>query len=60
MGGGGGGGAQRPILRGNESKKTGARTRGQNPLVNNKSLDCEPDFLTDNFNWKKVRTWRIY
>jgi hypothetical protein len=30
----GGGGAQRPVLRGNEVKKTGARTRGQNPLVN--------------------------
>jgi hypothetical protein len=33
-----GGGAQRPVGRGNESKKTGARsararTRGQNPLV---------------------------
>jgi hypothetical protein len=32
-------GAQRPVLRGNELKKTGARsaragTRGQNPLVN--------------------------
>ncbi len=26
-------GAQRPVLRGNELKKTGARTRGQNPLV---------------------------
>ncbi len=35
----GGGGAQRPVLRDNESQKTGARsararTRGQNPLVN--------------------------
>jgi hypothetical protein len=32
----GGGGARRPVLRGNERKKTGARsvrTRGQNPLV---------------------------
>jgi hypothetical protein len=34
----GGGGAQRPVGRGNEYKKTGARsararTRGQNPLV---------------------------
>ncbi len=34
----GGGGAQRPVLRGNELKMTGARsararTRGQNPLV---------------------------
>ncbi len=34
----GGGGAQRPVLRGNELKKTGARsvrarTRGQNPLI---------------------------
>jgi hypothetical protein len=34
----GGGGAQRPVGRGNEPKKTGARsaqarTRGQNPLV---------------------------
>ncbi len=27
------GGAQRPVGRGNEPKKTGARTRGQNPLV---------------------------
>ncbi len=25
--------AQRPVLRDNELKKTGARTRGQNPLV---------------------------
>ncbi len=38
--GGGGGGAQRPVWRGNEPKKTGARsararTRGQNPLVVN-------------------------
>ncbi len=37
---GGGGGAQRPVRRGNEPKKTGARsararTRGQNPLVEN-------------------------
>jgi hypothetical protein len=37
----GGGGAQHPVGRGNESKKTRARsararTRGQNPLVNNK------------------------
>ncbi len=29
----GGGGAQRPVGRGNEPKKLGARTRGQNPLV---------------------------
>jgi hypothetical protein len=28
-----GGGAQRPVWGGNELKKTGARTRGQNPLV---------------------------
>jgi hypothetical protein len=28
-----GGGAQRPVLCVNELKKTGARTRGQNPLV---------------------------
>jgi hypothetical protein len=32
------GGAQRPVLRGNELKKTGARTRGQNPLVENNTL----------------------
>ncbi len=37
---GGGGGAQRPVWRGNEPKKTGARsararTRGQNPPVYN-------------------------
>jgi hypothetical protein len=31
----GGGGAQRPVWRGNELKKTGARTRGQCPLVKN-------------------------
>jgi hypothetical protein len=31
----GGGGAQRPVCLGNELKKTGARTRGQNPLVIN-------------------------
>jgi hypothetical protein len=31
--GGGGGRAARPVCRGNEPKKTGARTRGQNPLV---------------------------
>jgi hypothetical protein len=36
-----GGAAQRPVGRGNEPKKTGARsararTRGQNPLVNHK------------------------
>ena len=30
----GGRGAQRPVWGGNELKKTGARTRGQNPLVN--------------------------
>ncbi len=40
-----GGGAQRPVGRGNESKKTGARsararTRGQNPLVFYMSLWC--------------------
>ena len=39
----GGGGAQRPVRRGNEPKKTGARsararTRGQNPLVLTESL----------------------
>jgi hypothetical protein len=39
----GGGGAQRPVGRGNEPKKTGvrsarARTRGQNPLVNNNAV----------------------
>jgi hypothetical protein len=28
-----GGGAQRPVWRVNKPKKTGARTRGQNPLV---------------------------
>ncbi len=38
---GGGGGAQRPVWRGNEPKKTGARsararTRGQNPLLSRK------------------------
>ncbi len=37
------GGAQRPVLRGNAPKKTGARhararMRGQNPLVNNKHV----------------------
>ncbi len=36
--GGGGGGAQRPVWRVNEPKKTGARTRGQNPLVNGNSF----------------------
>ncbi len=41
--GGGGVGAQRPVFRGNELKKTGARsararTRGQNPLVYDRYL----------------------
>ncbi len=34
----GGGGAQRPVWGGNELKKTGARTRGQNPLVVNNDV----------------------
>ncbi len=40
----GGGGAQRPALQVSELKKTGARsararTRGQNPLVNNNTIE---------------------
>jgi hypothetical protein len=43
-------GAQRPVLRGNELKKTGARsararTRGQNPLVGYRRLwDCNKKY----------------
>ncbi len=32
------GGAQRPVWRVNEPKKTGARTRGQNPLVHDTDI----------------------
>jgi hypothetical protein len=41
-----GGGAQRPVWGGKELKKTGARTRGQNPLVAMKEfVKPSPEFL---------------
>jgi hypothetical protein len=49
----GGGGAQRPVFRGNELKKTvarsaRARTRGQNPLV--VIIAAFGDFFIDNID----------